>query len=291
MWQSRHLADCLRQSNSTVRTELIPIRTAGDDDPSAPLREFGATGVFTREVQRAVLDGRADVAVHSLKDLPTEIVAGLCLVAVPVRAARFDALVLPGSVDPISDLSSLPAGTRVGTGSPRRRAQLLHHRHDLMVAEIRGNVETRIQKLDDGHFDAIVLAQAALQRLDLHDRISLILKPPLLYPAAGQGALGIECRSNDESTQKSLAVVSDEDTMRQVIAERSLLRELGAGCHAPLGALSVLEDSRLCLTGVLLSPDGRQRLEAGADGSPDEAVEVGIEVARRLLGAGGHRLV
>ena len=289
LWQSEYIAGRLRETVGKPTVELVHVQTAGDGNQTTPLRDFGGVGVFTKEVQRAVLDGRADIAVHSLKDLPTESDDELTLAAVPDRAARTDVLVLPTTTS-IDALDDLPESASIGTGSPRRQAQLLYHRSDLR-SEIRGNVETRLQKLDAGEFDAIVLAEAGLCRLGLANRISVMLPPPLMYPAIGQGALGIECRSNDSATQAILEELNDPETLASTLAERSLLQTLRAGCHAPLGAWSQINSDELSLTGVLLSPDGTTRLEAHSAGSVNDAETVGVAVAEDLLAAGGDQII
>ena len=289
LWQAEYIRSLLEAAGGVV--EIIHIRTEGDRNQSDPLRQFGGTGLFTREVQRAVLDSAADVAVHSLKDLPTQSADGLTLAAVPDRAATADVLLLPHGQSPLDSLDQLPKGSRVGTGSPRRQAQLLHHRPDLQTLEIRGNVETRIRKLDEGEFDAIVLAEAGLNRLELSDRISFRLTPPLVYPAVGQGAIGVECRADDEATQRLLARITNPSVLASVTAERSLLAALRAGCHAPLGAATSLKEDRLTLTGVLLSTDGKERLEATLTDDVSNAFETGQAVASQLISLGGSKLV
>jgi hydroxymethylbilane synthase len=196
MWQTEHIASLLRAAAPGISVEFVQVTTTGDADRIQPLAQMGGVGVFTREVQRAVLDGRADIAVHSLKDLPTDAVPGLTLAGIPERERRFDALILPAGSS-IAGLAALPCRARIGTGSLRRQAQLLHERDDLELQNIRGNVETRLRKLDAGEFDAIVLAQAGLHRLGFADRVSLVLQPPVMLPAVGQAAIGIECRSDD----------------------------------------------------------------------------------------------
>jgi len=291
LWQAHYLADRLRGLSSAPEVEIVPIITTGDANQTDALRQFGGTGVFTREVQKAVLDERADIAVHSLKDLPTQSAEGLILAAVPERERRCDSLLLPAKSPPIQSLHDLPKGATVGTGSPRRQAQLLHHRPDLKLCEIRGNVDTRIRKLDEGQYDAILLAEAGLRRLKLDDRISFLLTPPTVYPAVGQGALGIECRESDVETRTLLKQLICATTMAEVFAERWLLRTLRAGCHAPLGAWSQVTDDKLTLTGVLLSLDGKTRIEQTASGPCDEASLVGITVAEQLLSSGAAQLL
>ncbi len=290
LWQAEHIKSLIETTSPEVSVEIVHVKTIGDRNQTDALREFGGTGVFTREVQHSVLKRETDIAVHSLKDLPTLESSGLKLAGIPDRAPHFDALLLPnGRI--IETLDELPKSARIGTGSPRRQAQLLHSRPDLQMLEIRGNVDTRIRKLDEGEFDAIILAEAGLRRLGLEDRISLVLKPPLVYPAVGQGAIGVECREDDLLAQEVLQKLTNKDVLAAVTAERSLLAELRAGCHAPLGALTILEGNRLSLCGILLSLDGVIRLEAEASGTIDEASKLGVTVAESLLENGGDKLV
>lgn len=285
------MADQLRALPEAPAVELVPIVTSGDTNQTDALRQFGGTGVFTREVQRAVLDQRADLAVHSLKDLPTQSADGLALACVPPRAPRCDALLLPKGAAEITSVNELPEKARIGTGSPRRQAQLLHLRPDLQLMEIRGNVDTRLRKLDEGQYDAIILAEAGLRRLGLESRISLLLQPPKLYPAVRQGALGIECRDDDELTRGLLSALTCKTTHAEALAERSLLRTLRAGCHAPLGVWCEIVEDKLTLTGVLLSLDGLTRIEQSAEGTIDAPEAVGVAVADHLLAAGAESLL
>lgn len=308
LWQAEHVRDLLKSSAPERAVEIVPLSTIGDRDKTEALTRLGGdggTGVFTREIQTALLDDRADVAVHSLKDLPTEPVEGLTLAAVPQRGAMFDVLVLPegrkqkaeGSEEspPVpSAFRLLPTGSRIGSGSPRRRAQLLHHRPDLQFVEARGNVETRLRKLDEGQFDALVLAEAGLTRLEYAGRISAPLRPPFMLPAVGQGALGIECRSDDESTREVLARLIDRATLHAVLAERTVLSTLRAGCHAPLGVWTRPDGDALRLTAVVLSLDGVQRFESerlATVASDADAVGLGHAVAEDLLAQGAAALL
>lgn len=299
LWQANFVRDRILQFTEGCSVELVDVSTIGDRDRATALASMGGQGVFTKEVQNAVLSGRADLAVHSLKDLPTEPADGLKLAGIPERAPVADALVLPAQVSLAVPgiLESVPfdvltAGARIGTGSPRRQAQLLHVRPDLQMCENRGNVETRLKKLDDGEFDAIILAEAGLRRLGYADRISSLLVPPLMLHAVGQGALGIECRSDDQTVIELLEKISDQNVVAAVTAERSLLRDLRAGCHAPVGTTTSIDsDDRLTLNGVVLSLDGADRLEASASGSSHQAEALGIEVARLLREAGAERLL
>ncbi|GAB5443504.1 MAG: hydroxymethylbilane synthase [Fuerstiella sp.] len=294
LWQAEHVKAGLEAATAEddipLTVQIVHVSTTGDQNQTDALRQFGGTGVFTREVQHSVLAGETDVAVHSLKDLQTDPTDGLVLAAVPEREVTDDALLLPNGKQ-ISTLDELPEGSRIGTGSPRRQAQLLHSRPDLQMLEIRGNVGTRIRKLDEGEFDAIVLAVAGLTRLELTERISLHLNPPDVYPAVGQGALGLECRSDDSETQELLQRLTNPNALAQVTAERALLSTLRAGCHAPLGAETKITDGRITLTAVLLSADGSERLQQSAKGSVDDVEQIGRDVATALLEAGGDRLV
>ena len=292
LWQAEHISSLLKSAHESIEIEIVHVRTEGDRNQQDPLRQFGGTGVFTREVQRAVLDNECDIAVHSLKDLPTDSADGLTLGAIPGRAPRCDALILPESTTAsLSDLNQLQPNAIIGTGSPRRQAQLLNQRPDLTTREIRGNVETRLRKLDEGEFDAIILAEAGLRRLGLASRISLVLEPPVMYPAIGQGAIGIECRADDDATRSALEAIGNVDVTACAQAERALLRELRAGCHAPLGAWADLSETEVTLTGVLLTVDGVHKLEATATGDRSTPESIGIQVAQQLLAQGGQELV
>ena len=290
LWQAEHIQQLITDASPESSIEIVHITTTGDSNQTDALRQFGGTGVFTREVQTSVLKGDTDIAVHSLKDLQTEPTDGLTLAGVSERAPTADALLLPDGQQ-IDGLDELPENATIGTGSPRRQAQLLHIRPDLKMEEIRGNVDTRIRKLDEGQFDAIILAEAGLTRLGLADRISLRLQPPEVLAAVGQGAIGIECRSDDTETMKVLKKITDPGVLCRVSAERALLSSLRAGCHAPLGAESIIEGDHLSLTGVLLSADGSRRLESTVTGSVDEPESIGRAVASSLLDQGGGELL
>ncbi len=287
MWQARHVSRLLQQTNPSLTVEIVEVSTTGDRVLSQPLRDFGGLGVFTREVQAAVLDGRADLAVHSLKDLPTETHPELELGAIPERGATADALVLPSGGEPIDGSPlPLPSGARVATGSPRRQAQLLRHRRDLQLLEVRGNVETRLRKLDAGEFDAMILASAGLIRLGLEQRISRPLTAPLMYHAVGQGALGIECRRDDEVTRNLLAKLTDPPTWAAATAERSLLATLRAGCHAPVGVSCRCAGQELQMEAIVLTLDGRKSWVAAARGSVNKPAALGKTVAGLLSDQG-----
>ena len=264
--------------------ELVLVTTTGDRDQRPDLHAIGGTGVFVKEVQQAVLDGRADLAVHSAKDLPSETPVGLVLASVPERGDPRDALV--GAA-----LEALPTGGRVGTGSVRRRAQLAAARPDLVFAPLRGSIETRLRKrAEEGH-DAVVVAVCALDRLGLRDHASEVLAPSVLLPQAAQGALGVECRSDDARTRARLAAIDDRVAHAEVRAERAYLAELGGGCTLPCGALARFDDStgEVVLDAVLAAPDGHIVLRTRVVGS--DPVEVGAAAARDLLDGKGGRAV
>jgi hydroxymethylbilane synthase len=289
-WQAEWVATQLGRLGHEV--ELILIKTEGDQK-GAPIATLGATGLFTKELQHALLDNRIDVAVHSLKDLPTDPIEGLQLAAVPVREEVQDALVTRGG----GGLESLRPGAMIGTGSTRRRAQLLHWRPDLDVRQIRGNVDTRLRKLDDEGFDAIVLACAGLVRLGWEDRITERLAIEQMLPAVGQGALGIECRADQHEIQNALQPMDHPPSHLAVLAERALLATLRGGCLAPVGAFAHFASPQLLqLQAVVLSPDGQQRLHACSDSeladlSPDSARKLGSQVAQSLIDQGARRLL
>lgn len=291
LWQANHVAALLRSAVPERSVEIVHVSTVGDREQAEPIRALGGMGIFTREVQRAVLDQRADLAVHSLKDLPTDATPGLCLAAVPSRAEVSDALVFPESNVAATGLDALPVGARVGTGSLRRQAQLRHVRPDFELREVRGNVETRLRKLDSLEFDALVLAVAGLTRLGLAQRIRCHLTPPLMFAAVGQGALGIECRADDAPLRALLATIEDPAARSGVMAERELLADLRGGCLAPIGVHTALAADGLILEAVVLSPDGRQRLHASAKSASADWQSLGRQVAADLRTQGADALI
>jgi hydroxymethylbilane synthase len=283
--QARWVADRLSRLGRPV--EVVELATRGDADQTSRIGEIGSTGLFTKEIQRALLAGDVDLAVHSLKDLPTAPVEGLVLAAVPPRESAADVLV----ADATTTLESLPTQAVVGTGSLRRRAQLRHARPDLRVEPVRGNVETRLRRLDEGQVDALVLAEAGLVRLGLAERITQVLPWDVMLPAVGQGALGIECRTDDADAAAAVARLDDAASHAAVLAERSLLAHLRGGCLAPVGARARIEDDSLRLTAAVLSVDGRTRLDASGTAAPNEAVELGRRVAEWLVAQGAADLI
>jgi hydroxymethylbilane synthase len=292
-WQAEWVADRLREGHPGFTVELVEIKTQGDRDRNSALASIGGTGLFTKEIQRAVLDRAVDVAVHSLKDLPTQGPEELMLAAVPPREDVADALIAPVH----RTLVALPPGARVGTSSLRRRAQILHLRPDLKVETIRGNVESRLNQALTGKLEAVILACAGLHRLGLHEHVTQRLAPPNFLPAVGQGALGIECRRDDQGTVDILRPLDDPATHRAVLAERCALAELEGGCLIPMAAwardVEPNEDSlpSLVLDAAVFDPDGRACVAVSLDGLRDNADDLGRRVAQALRDQGADVLL
>ncbi len=287
LWQANFVADRLRPVAAPRPVELVRVETHGDRDQATALSAMGGFGVFTRAIQTAVLESRADAAVHSLKDLPTIPEPGLELAAVPPRGPTGDAFVSRT----YRRFDDLPGGAVIGTSSLRRRAQLLNRRPDLKLIDLRGNVETRLRKLDEQGLDGIILAEAGLARLGLADRVTEILDPSWMLPAVGQGAIGLECRSDDTATKDALAALTDSDTFRRVQAERAMLYALGGGCLVPIGATSKVLDGVLTVRGAVLSADGRRRVVATHTGPAETPLAVGQELAAMLLAEGAAEIL
>jgi hydroxymethylbilane synthase len=280
LWQAEHVRDLIMQIHSDIEVTLVHISTAGDRDRNSPLAAVGGMGLFTKEIQRALLDESVDIAVHSLKDLPTAQPDGLVLGAIPAREEVADALISPK----FKSIDKLPEGARVGTSSLRRKAQLLHDRPDLVIEPVRGNVETRMNRALSGDMDAVILATAGLNRLGFAGNITEVLGPPAFLPAVGQGALGVECRRNDAWANEVLLPLNHGITRASVLAERHLLRLLEGGCMIPLSAWGrVDETGRMRLTGRVFSLDGQRMAEAEAEGEVDAPGELGKKVAEQLL--------
>jgi hydroxymethylbilane synthase len=269
--------------------EVKPIITRGDRILDVTLSKVGGKGLFVKEIEQALLDGEIDFAIHSMKDMPFELPDGLTVGAVPVREDARDCLI-SGTA---GSLEQLPQGARVGTSSLRRAAQLYAHRPDLKIESIRGNIDTRIRKLTDEGFDAILLAAAGLHRMGWQDKITAYLPTEVCLPAVGQGALAVECRADDEEVLSMLRLLNDPVTERTVAAERRLLGLLNGGCQVPIGAYaeasSAEPDSPLTLTGIVASPDGRKLLRESVTGTDPE--QVGFEVAQALLVRGADQLL
>jgi hydroxymethylbilane synthase len=282
LWQANHIQQRLAEHGIQSRIEII--QTTGDRITTVSLSELGpmtsTKGLFTKELEEALLDGRIDLAVHSLKDMPTELPNGLRLAAIPARADVRDALVG-------KSLEELPRGARVGTSALRRQAQLKALRPDLVVESIRGNVDTRLRKLDEGQFDAIMLAAAGLRRLGWGDRITQYLSLDEMCPAAGQGALAIETTNEF----REVDLLDDAESRAAITAERALLRGLGGGCQVPIGAHATVMGTSLHLRAVVASPDGAVLIRQESDGLTAEAAEVGTRLAESLIEGGAREIL
>ncbi|MEM1230354.1 MAG: hydroxymethylbilane synthase [Pseudomonadota bacterium] len=287
LWQANFIADELRSAHPGLTVELLPMSTRGDEILDRSLAKIGGKGLFIKELETALADGTAQLAVHSMKDVPAQMPEGFALPVIGFRADVRDAFV-SNSCD---SLAALSQGARVGSSSLRRQAQLLALRPDLQVAPVRGNVETRLRKLDEGEFDAIMLASAGLDRLGLAQRVRERLDPRRCVPAVGQGALGIECRADDERTQALLEPLNSPVDSLCVAAERAVSEALGASCSTPLGALAELDLATRTLTlhAVLAAPDGQTVLRSEAQGS--DPASVGAEAAQALLAQGGQAIL
>jgi len=293
LWQANFVAESLRKLHG-VEVDLIRIRTSGDRLLAAPVAQVNAQmsaesgkGIFIKELEEALLAGAIDLAVHSMKDVPTETPDGLAFAAVTLREDSRDCVISRSG----RALKYLPAGARVGTSSLRRQAQVRHQRGDLQVVELRGNVDTRLKKLDAGEFDAVILAAAGVNRLGFASRITQMLDPEIMLPAVGQGALGIEVRMRDPQTAQLVAPLDDSETRTCVTAERALLRELQGGCQVPLGALARIERDQLHLEAAVFSADGRDFARRDVVSPRSEARAAGERLARMLIEAGADRLL
>jgi hydroxymethylbilane synthase len=281
LWQAHWVRRQLAASG--IETSIEIIKTTGDKITGVPLAQVGTKGLFTKEIEEALLDQRADLAVHSLKDLPTELPAGLILAGVPAREDPRDAIVGRRLVE-------LPPGAKVGTSSLRRAAQLRKLRPDLVVESVRGNLDTRLRKLDEGRWDAIVLAAAGLRRLGWSDRIAEVLAPEVMCPAVGQGALALESREKGAG-KDACAALDHAETRAAVTAERAVLAGLGGGCQVPIGAHAKVEGGRLRLLAIVASPDGSELVQAESQGSATDAAALGRDLATELLGRGARRIL
>ncbi len=293
LWQANHIAESLAKLHG-VETELIRIRTSGDRLQSASVAQVnqaigaeGGKGIFIKEIEDALLSGAVDLAVHSMKDVPTETPAGLTFAAITRREDPRDCLI---SHDRLP-LEELPQGAVVGTSSLRRQAQLRHHRRDLDVIDLRGNVDTRIRKLESGEFDAIVLAVAGVTRLGASAKVTQIFDEDLMLPAVGQGALGIETRADDSQTSRLVAALDHDETRACITAERALLRELQGGCQVPLGAWGRIRGGELHLEAAVFSAAGTEAARFDEAGSPAEAEAIGIRLAQILIEAGADKIL
>ncbi|MDP3879479.1 MAG: hydroxymethylbilane synthase [Dehalococcoidales bacterium] len=284
--QTELVAGRIKQQNHHLEVNITEITTQGDRDRQTRLDRLAGEGVFVKELEESLIDGSIDLAVHSLKDMPTRVPSGLALSAVLERANPGDVLVSRGG-----KLSGLPAGARIGTGSLRRAVQLIALRPDLKVDSIRGNVDTRVQKVFSGEFDGVILAAAAMIRMGWHDKVSEYLSLEDFLPAVGQGAMVVETRSDDEDTVALVSMINHLPTWHSVTAERAFLDALGGGCRAPIAALGTVTGDTLKLEGMVAEPGGKKRLRLVEEGKAADAEAVGRQLAQRMLSLGAAEFI
>jgi hydroxymethylbilane synthase len=287
MWQAEHVAAALKAAHPGIQVELLGMSTQGDKILDTPLAKIGGKGLFVKELEQGMLEGSADIAVHSMKDVPVELPEGLHLPVIMEREDPRDAFVS----NEYADLEALPRGARVGTSSLRRQCQIMARRPDLELLPLRGNVNTRLRKLDEGEYDAIILAAAGLIRLEFGDRIRAFLTPEQSLPAIGQGAVGIECRLDDERVNHLMAPLHDADTASRVFAERAMNNRLEGGCQVPIAGHALLEGDELWLRGLVGSEDGRTIVRDEIRGHRDQAESLGVTLAERLLADGAAEIL
>lgn len=287
LWQAEFVRDRLMEIHRDLKVELLKVVTEGDKILDTPLAKIGGKGLFVKELENCLLDGRADIAVHSMKDVPVELPQGLHLPVICEREDPRDAFVAGA----YPNLESLPNGARVGTSSLRRQCQLHAYRPDLDIVSLRGNVNSRLMKLDRGDYDAIILACAGLIRLGMGDRITQYLPTHISLPAIGQGAVGIECRSDDTRINALIAPLSSPTTAICVSAERALNRRLGGGCQVPIAGFAELTNGQLCMRALVGQPDGSDVIRGDISGAPKDAVQLGTTLAEDLLSRGAGEIL
>ena len=287
LWQAEHVADLLRPLPEVDSVDLVPLSTRGDEILDKSLQKIGGKGLFIKELEVAMQAGEADIAVHSMKDVPAEMPEGFCLAAVLERANHADALV--GSEGRVFD--ELPQGALIGSSSLRRQAQLKLMRPDLEIKPLRGNVNTRLAKLDNGEFDAIILAAAGLERLGLQHYITQQFEPEQMLPAAAQGVIGIECLESRSELRAVLARLDHGPTVRTTAAERAIARTLEANCQSPVATYAVIADSQMTVTALVALPDGSDSIRDSVQGPAEEAEALGIRLAQNLLAQGASELL
>ena len=287
LWQAEHVAACLREAVPGLRTELVKMTTRGDKMLDAPLAKVGGKGLFVKELEQGMLDGEADIAVHSMKDVPIEFPMGLRLAAILKREDPRDALVS----NRYAAFAALPPNAKIGTSSLRRQCQIKARLPQCEIISLRGNVNTRLAKLDAGEFDAIVLAAAGLKRLGFKDRITESLTPETSLPSMGQGAIGIECRDGDSQILDCLRLLHDEETAWRVTAERAMNERLQGGCQVPIAGYAELDGKQLTLRGLVGAPNGSQIIRAEISGPREEGRSLGFALAEALLDKGARQIL
>jgi len=287
LWQAYHVRDALLKIHPALQIEIIEMTTQGDKLLDTPLAKIGGKGLFVKELEMGLLENRADIAVHSMKDVPVEAPDGLIFPVIMAREEPFDAFVS----NRYCQLAALPMGAIVGTSSLRRQCQLLALRPDLQIHTLRGNVGTRLKKLDDGQYDAIILAAAGLKRLDLATRIQESLGAEVILPAIGQGAIGIECRTNDTQTREHIAPLNDIPTQQRVIAERALNECLNGGCQVPIAGYAEINGQEMIIRGLVGDIEGKTILRHSVQGAVESAAELGTSLGQTLLAQGAKSLL
>ena len=287
LWQSNHIAACLRKQYPECEVVLKKIVTKGDRTLDVPLAQIGGKGLFTKEIEEDLLSGEVDLAVHSLKDMPTVLPEGLCLTAITERANVGDAFVS----NDYACFEELPLGAVVGTSSLRRKAQLLAARPDLAIRDLRGNVDTRLRKLDEGLYDAVILAAAGLERLGHGDRIKAIIPSDVCLPAVGQGALAIECRTDDAEVRQMLDFLNDQPTVYATAAERAFLGLLEGGCQVPIGVHADVNGEQIKIEAIIAALDGSTVLRDTIEGAAVDAVALGQKLGKKMLANGGQKIL
>ncbi|MBL8264943.1 hydroxymethylbilane synthase [Steroidobacter sp.] len=287
LWQAEHVATLLRTKHPGLTVELVPMTTQGDRILDRPLADIGGKGLFIKELELAMAEQRADIAVHSMKDVPSEMPPGFALVAMLTRADPRDAFVSSR----FKSFNDLPQGARVGTSSLRRQCQLKHARPDLELITLRGNVDTRLRKLDEGHYDAIILAAAGLIRLGLQSRIAEYFTPDRSVPAVGQGIIGIECRSDDARNIEYVHALNDTQAWQCCLAERAFAQRLEGSCQSPIAGFATLNGTQLQLHGVIGAPDGSEMYRGSQLGTIADAEQIGVRLAEALLKDGAEQLL
>ncbi|HPA13848.1 MAG TPA: hydroxymethylbilane synthase [Desulfobacterales bacterium] len=287
LWQSNWVKSVLEEKYPSLNVELVPIKTKGDKILDVPLAMVGGKGLFVKEIEEAILDGRVDLAVHSMKDMPAEIPEGLCIGAIPERESPKDVLISKQGLR----LSELGAGSRIGTSSLRRAAQIRHARPDLLISPLRGNLDTRIRKLQNEDLDGIILAAAGVKRLNLENRITEYLNDDIMLPAVGQGALCIEIRKSDSKIGPMVAALDHHQTRAVVMGERAFLNRLEGGCQVPIAAHGKTENKIFTLCGLVANVDGTVIIKDTLTGSEEESECIGVKLADRLLSMGAKKIL
>ncbi|MCK4777253.1 MAG: hydroxymethylbilane synthase, partial [Actinomycetia bacterium] len=287
LWQANYISKLITESNREIEVEIKKIKTKGDRILDSPLAKIGDKGLFVKEIEVTLIDGAIDFAVHSMKDLPTDIPDELTLGATPKREDNRDLLISKNKIK----LSELPPGTTIGTSSLRRKAQLLIYNPDLKIVDVRGNLDTRIRKMEEGQFEGIVLATAGVKRMGWMEKVTEIIDPSIILPAVGQGAIAIETRKNDGFIKELFLKINHVDTVASITAERALMKRLEGGCQVPIGASALVSNDRLEIEAMVSSLEGEEFIREIASGKVVDAEEIGIELAEKMISLGADKIL